>query len=172
MESPRKSLKLPNLTALELLIRYYAYGAGWLRHEHMSSKSFTDANTFLIQNNLVEKCSQSETGESTEEDTVYLVTEKGKAHLKNLLFLEVENVSVYPAVEYDWSQVPVWINYIAKDSDGNWVGYRGEPRRVHNGWEMDWDPKYSSTMSIVIPPEHSPAWPGDWRFSLAARPVW
>ncbi len=31
-------------------------------------------------------------------------------------------------------EVPVWVNFIAQDSDGSWWGYTVEPLENHRGW--------------------------------------
>ncbi|VAW54830.1 hypothetical protein MNBD_GAMMA05-1801 [hydrothermal vent metagenome] len=34
----------------------------------------------------------------------------------------------------DSNEIPVWVRWIAQDSDGAWWGYQAEPNLAHNSW--------------------------------------
>lgn len=71
----------------------------------------------------------------------------------------------------NWSAMPAWANFVAKDSDGAWFWYSYRPNyRVSDGnWEGD-QPIESRTWG-AIPIVFSPTFTGPWTASLVERPT-
>ena len=64
----------------------------------------------------------------------------------------------------DWTTLPAWANWVAMDSNGEWLWYYDKPRMDEIAWFS-----YNS-MYQVIPSEYAPAFEGDWKDSLRERP--
>lgn len=67
-------------------------------------------------------------------------------------------------VPWDWSTTPPWLDCIIQGPSGNWylcesIACAGNDGILFNG-----------SRSILIPPEHSPKWSGDWKLSKTQRP--
>lgn len=67
-------------------------------------------------------------------------------------------------VPWDWSTTPPWINWICKNSEGQWWATDVEAV-VTQG--THW-PK--GTHHYIIPREYEPKWTGDWKLSKTQRP--
>ena len=69
-------------------------------------------------------------------------------------------------LDFDWSALPKWANWIAMDQEGDWYYYSDKP-------QMDDDHPIwvSSEFNDAIPPEYYPKnFTGDWANSLLEVP--
>lgn len=67
-------------------------------------------------------------------------------------------------VPWDWSTTPPWINWICKNSEGQWWATDVEAVMTQG---THW-PK--GTHHYIIPREYEPKWSGDWKLSKTQRP--
>lgn len=67
-------------------------------------------------------------------------------------------------VPWDWSTTPPWVNWICKNSSGQWWATDVEAVMTQG---THW-PK--GTHSYIIPREYEPKWSGDWKLSKTMRP--
>lgn len=69
-------------------------------------------------------------------------------------------------LDFDWSALPKWVNWIAMDSTGFWYCYQDEPEH-----DSDYPIWIGSKGSIDIPIEYYPKnFTGDWKESLFEVP--
>lgn len=86
-------------------------------------------------------------------------------------FYDSSNESEYDLIsewteplDFDWSVLPPWMNWIAKDSDDNWWAFSHKPFLTKSIWETNGD-------GLSIPPNYAPKnFTGDWTKSLHERP--
>lgn len=67
----------------------------------------------------------------------------------------------------DWDSLPKHIVAVAMDENGLWYGYVAVPKRYESDWDIKERYYYSDWLLYC---EHTPAFSGDWRDSLAVRP--
>ena len=69
----------------------------------------------------------------------------------------------------DWSVMPKWAKYAAKDKDGKWFWYVFLPL-ISSSDSVNWELK-TLYFCGFIPKEFSPQFDGDWTQSLVERPT-
>lgn len=65
----------------------------------------------------------------------------------------------------DWSAMPAWAKYVARDSNGRWYWYDVKPCDDYDMWLS-----VDEGISERIPSDFSPSFSGDWKDSLVERP--
>lgn len=72
-------------------------------------------------------------------------------------------------LDFDWSALTKWANWIAMDESGDWWWYREMPHLDEDGYPVwDWQP---GNYGDKIPEEYAPKnYKGDWRGSLFKVP--
>lgn len=74
---------------------------------------------------------------------------------------------------FDWSAMPAWINWLARDKSGFWMGYTNRPEREHIFWHVPGTYSADSMPNCCDVPNHY-APPGyedcDWKETLIQRP--
>lgn len=90
----------------------------------------------------------------------------GKDHIDDLVGPWVE-----PPPAVDWPALPAWARFAAMDPGGRWFWFAFAPTPVAgSGWQARPSASFDAWHHGEIPPEHAPAYAGDWRQSLVDRP--
>lgn len=74
-----------------------------------------------------------------------------------------------PAYPPAWSEFPIWVNFIAMDSDGRWHGFGQKPyvEDLFGGLLMGWDVEEGGSMAYR---DYNAPHVAGWRESLRERP--
>lgn len=67
-------------------------------------------------------------------------------------------------LDFDWSVIPPWFNYIAMDKDGAWTAFREKPKTHALYWA-------GGGAELCVPLDYEPkGFVGNWEDSLYRRP--
>ena len=71
-----------------------------------------------------------------------------------------------PNPRVDWSSLPAWANYVARDGGGRWWWCESRPSPEHDGW------RYGDGSIGTIPKQFEPLYAGDlpWDKLVIERP--